>query len=187
MDACSVFTLSYRYILLYSICGTFMQYGNCEKDLRFSKRTFFTKYGMMQGMTKVYTHYVGLDPVDRILSIMYATTKTTRLRFMPASSPLEKWSGVRMPIHFRSTCVQKIRNEEYLRNIGVPDRFIDNLLKVSAAASSQTEDCLSLNLYIPTTPGEFSLYAIKKCTQTQTASTYKPHSCYFAVSLDFNV
>ena len=131
-----------------------MQYGKCEKELRFSKRKFFTKYGVMQGMTKVYNHSVGLDPVIRILSIMYATTKTTRLRFMPPSSPLEKWSGVRMPIHFRSTCVQKIHKEEYLRNVA--DRLIERLLKVSAAASSQTEDCLTLNLYIPTTPGEFS-------------------------------
>ena len=160
MDACSVFTMSYRYILLYIICVKFMQYGKCEIDLRFSKRKFFTKYGVMQGMTKVYNHSVGLDPVDRILSIMYATTKTTRLRFMPPSSPLEKWSGVRMPIHFRSTCVQKIRNEEYFRNIGVPDRLIDRLLKVSAVASSQTEDCLTLNLYIPTTPGELYLYTM---------------------------
>ena len=169
MDSWSIFKLPYRYILLYIICGIFIQYGKCEKDLRFSKRKFFTKYGMMQGMTKVYNHTTGLDPVDRILSIMYATTKTTRLRFMPPSSPLEKWSGIRMPIHFRSACVQKIRNEEYLRNVGVPDRLIDRLLKVAAAASSQTEDCLTLNLYIPTTPGEFC-----SCT-TKCALRHKMH------------
>ena len=172
-------------MILYTICGMFIQDGKCETDLRFSKRTFFTRYGMMQGMTKEYNSIIGLDPVDRILSIMYATTKTTRLRFMPASSPLEKWSGIRMPIHFRSTCVQKIRNEEYLRDVGVPDHLIDRLLKVAAAASSQTEDCLTLNLYIPTTPGELCSYIIIMCTQTQSASIYKAPSCNFAVSVGY--
>ena len=185
MDACSIFKLSYRYVLLYIIYGIFIQYGKCEKDLRFSTRTFSTRYGMMQGMTKEYNSIIGLDPVDRILSIMYATTKTTRLRFMPASSPLEKWTGIRMPIHFRSTCVQKIRNEENLRNVGVPDRLIDRLLKVEAAASSQTEDCLTLNLYIPTTPGESCSYIIIMCTQTQSASIEKGFSCNFVVSFGY--
>ena len=176
MDACSIFTLSYRYILLYIVCGIFIKYGKCVKDLKFSDKTFFTKYGMMQGMTKVYNHNTGLDPVDRILSIMYATTKTTRLRFMPPSSPLEKWSGIRMPIHFRSACAQKIRNKEYLRNAGVSDRLIVRLLKIAAAASSQREDCLTLNLYIPTTPGEFCSYTIIMWTQAQNASIFKTSS-----------
>ncbi|KAK3096161.1 hypothetical protein FSP39_023892 [Pinctada imbricata] len=129
---------------------TCYEFAQCtDKDLRVSKRIFTSTYGVIQGMIKEYPEESELTSVDNILGIMYASTRNTRLRFLPPSSPLDKWLDTRVAFTFRAVCQQDISIAERLKARGPPHKIKQFILRNRNSSKSQTEDCLTLNLYIP--------------------------------------
>jgi carboxylesterase type B len=95
----------------------------------------------------------GLCNVEVLSGVEYGTIRRQMLRFMPPVSSLEKWLGNRIftNISYRGVCPQTNRSdlEHYIRQ----DKKFENLYKRRSdnMCYRQQDDCLSLNLYIPTT------------------------------------
>ena len=115
---------------------------------RLSPRTVTTKYGQMRGALVEFPN-PDLHPVEAYLGLEYATTLRSQMRFMPPVSPSERWSSIRATFSQRSVCPQTIMNEKELLK-QVPVGVVEKRKRMSAFVMSQTEECLSLSIYIPT-------------------------------------
>lgn len=116
---------------------------------------YITRYGNLRGMCISLTDK-GLCNVEVLSGVEYGTIRRQMLRFMPPVSSLEKWLGNRIftNISYRGVCPQTNRShlEHYIRQ----GKRLDNIYKRGKGKHDnllyhQEEDCLSLNLYIPTT------------------------------------
>ena len=65
-----------------------------------SDRVVTTNYGKLRGV-QIDFHGSKLQPVEGYLGIQYASLHGGALRFMPPTSPTEKWDGVRIANSFR--------------------------------------------------------------------------------------
>uniref|UniRef100_A0A4W4FTZ6 Neuroligin 3b n=1 Tax=Electrophorus electricus TaxID=8005 RepID=A0A4W4FTZ6_ELEEL len=99
--------------------------------------TVNTALGRLRGM-RLAVPAEGLGPVEP-------------KRFMPPDAP-SAWSGVRNATRFPPVCPQNIRNA--VPDIMMPIWATYNLDTVATYLQEQSEDCLYLNIYIPTQSGE---------------------------------
>lgn len=117
-------------------------------------RLYITRYGNLRGTCIALTNK-GLCSVEVLSGVEYGTIRRQMLRFMPPVSSLEKWLGNRIftNISYRGVCPQTNRSgEQYIRQDKKPeDRYKRGNTKPNNFPFHQQEDCLSLNLYIPTT------------------------------------
>lgn len=95
-----------------------------------------------------------LGPVDQYLGVPYAAPPIGEKRFMPPEPP-PSWSGIRNATHFSPVCPQNIHNA--VPEIMLPIWFTSNLDIVATYIQDPNEDCLYLNIYIPTEDGESPL------------------------------
>ncbi|CAH2316577.1 neuroligin-3 isoform X3 [Pelobates cultripes] len=109
-------------------------------------QTVNTNYGKLRG-TRVPLPNEILGPVDQYLGVPYAASPVGEKRFLPPEPP-PSWSGIRNATHFSPVCPQNIQNA--VPDIMMPVWFTSNLDTVTGYLQEQNEDCLYLNIYVPT-------------------------------------
>jgi len=86
--------------------------------------------------------------VEAFLGLQYASLIDGELRFMPPTSSMEKWDGVRVALKFRPVCPQRVPDVNRLQR-DVPTERVDHIKRLLPFLDKQTEDCLNLNIYVP--------------------------------------
>ena len=112
--------------------------------------TVNTQYGKLRGVRVPLPSEI-LGPVDQYLGVPYAASPVGEKRFMPPEPP-SSWSGIKNATHFAPVCPQNIHNA--VPEIMMPIWFTFNLDIVTTYIQDQHEDCLYLNIYVPTEDGE---------------------------------
>ena len=109
-----------------------------------------TKYGRLRGSLVEFPKdsYVPLKPVEAYLGIHYAALKRNNLRFMPPTSPQTRWRNVHAASRVASVCPQQYLREKQLSSY-LPRGTAEVLTRIGTFTKDQNEDCLSLNLYVP--------------------------------------
>ncbi|XP_064166490.1 neuroligin-4, X-linked isoform X1 [Anguilla rostrata] len=106
-----------------------------------------TNYGKLRGLKTPLPNEI-LGPVEQYLGIPYAAPPTGTRRFQ-APEPPSSWPGIRNATQFASVCPQYLE-DRYLLNDMLPVWFTANLDTVVTYVQDQNEDCLYLNIYVPT-------------------------------------
>uniref|UniRef100_A0AAR2KD94 Carboxylesterase type B domain-containing protein n=1 Tax=Pygocentrus nattereri TaxID=42514 RepID=A0AAR2KD94_PYGNA len=108
--------------------------------------TVNTHYGKLRGVRVPLPSEI-LGPVDQYLGVPYAAPPTGEKRFLPPEPP-SSWSGIKNATQFAPVCPQNIHNA--VPEIMMPIWFTFNLDIVATYIQDQNEDCLYLNIYVPT-------------------------------------
>ncbi|XP_051513516.1 neuroligin-3-like isoform X2 [Myxocyprinus asiaticus] len=108
--------------------------------------TVNTQYGKLRGVRVPLPSEI-LGPVDQYLGVPYAAPPVGEKRFLPPEPP-SSWSGIKNGTHFAPVCPQNIHNA--VPEIMMPIWFTFNLDIVATYIQDQNEDCLYLNIYVPT-------------------------------------
>ncbi|XP_039550103.1 neuroligin-3a isoform X2 [Pimephales promelas] len=114
--------------------------------------TVNTQYGKLRGVRVPLPSEI-LGPVDQYLGVPYAAPPVGEKRFLPPEPP-SSWSGIKNATHFAPVCPQNIHNA--VPEIMMPIWFTFNLDIVATYIQDQNEDCLYLNIYVPTEDGTHS-------------------------------
>ncbi|XP_010578727.1 PREDICTED: neuroligin-4, X-linked isoform X2 [Haliaeetus leucocephalus] len=109
-----------------------------------------TNYGKIRGLRTPLPNEI-LGPVEQYLGVPYASPPTGERRFQPPEPP-SSWTGVRNATQFAAVCPQYL-DERSLLNDMLPVWFTANLDTVVTYVQDQNEDCLYLNIYVPTEDG----------------------------------
>lgn len=109
-----------------------------------------TKYGKLRGSLVEFPKdaYLPLKPVEAYLGIPYAALKRNNLRFMPPTSPQQRWKGIHAASRVSAVCPQKLLREKPLSAF-LPQGTVEVLTRIGTFTKDQKEDCLTLNLYVP--------------------------------------
>ncbi|KAI5104553.1 neuroligin 2b isoform X1, partial [Silurus meridionalis] len=105
-----------------------------------------TNYGKLRGLKKELNNEI-LGPVEQYLGVPYATPPIGDRRFQPPEAP-GSWPEVRNATQFASVCPQNLHG--VLPEIMLPVWFTDSLDVAATYIQNQSEDCLYLNIYVPT-------------------------------------
>ncbi|KAM6949295.1 LOW QUALITY PROTEIN: neuroligin-2a [Aplochiton taeniatus] len=108
-----------------------------------------TNYGRLRGLKKDLNNEI-LGPVEQYLGVPYATAPIGDRRFQPPEAP-GSWQEVRNATQFAPVCPQNVHG--VLPEIMLPVWFTDNLDVAAGYIQNQSEDCLYLNIYVPTEDG----------------------------------
>ncbi|RXM28257.1 Neuroligin-1 [Acipenser ruthenus] len=106
-----------------------------------------TTYGKVRGFKKELSNEI-LGPVIQFLGVPYAAPPTGERRFQPPEPP-SSWSEIRNATQFPPVCPQTVV-EGRLPEVMLPVWFTNSLDIVSTYVQDQSEDCLFLNMYVPT-------------------------------------
>ncbi|TMS20011.1 Neuroligin-1 [Larimichthys crocea] len=106
-----------------------------------------TVYGKLRGIKKELNNEI-LGPVVQFLGVPYAAPPTGERRFQPPEPPAS-WPEIRNATHFAPVCPQSIV-EGRLPDVMLPVWFTNSIDIVSTYVQDQSEDCLYLNIYVPT-------------------------------------
>ncbi|KPP79346.1 hypothetical protein Z043_101079 [Scleropages formosus] len=109
-----------------------------------------TNYGKLRGLKTPLPNEI-LGPVEQYLGIPYASPPTGERRFQPPEPPTS-WPGIRNATQFAPVCPQYLE-DRFLLNDMLPVWFTANLDTVVTYVQDQNEDCLYLNIYVPTEDG----------------------------------
>ncbi|XP_072517275.1 neuroligin-1 isoform X2 [Salminus brasiliensis] len=109
-----------------------------------------TVYGKLRGFKKELNNEI-LGPVIQFLGVPYAAPPVGERRFQPPEPPVP-WPDVRNATQFGPVCPQTIL-EGRLPDVMLPVWFTNSLEVVSSYVQDQSEDCLFLNIYVPTEDG----------------------------------
>lgn len=112
-----------------------------------SQRIVSTQYGKLRGIlvTPPGRH---LPQVEAFLGLEYASLLGGELRFMPPTSPVGRWEGVRTAVKFKPVCPQRLPDLDELQRRH-PVYVVDHFRRLLPFLERQQEDCLSLNVYVP--------------------------------------
>ncbi|KAL2079067.1 hypothetical protein ACEWY4_024811 [Coilia grayii] len=110
-----------------------------------------TNYGKLRGVKKELNNEI-LGPVEQFLGVPYATAPIGDRRFQPPEAP-GSWQDVRNATQFAPVCPQNIHG--VLPEIMLPVWFTDSLDVAATYVQNQSEDCLYLNIYVPTEDGKW--------------------------------
>jgi len=86
--------------------------------------------------------------VEAFFGLQYASLLGGELRFMPPTSSMEKWDGVRVALNFRPVCPQRVPDVNRLQR-DVPTERVDHVKRLLPFLDKQSEECLNLNVYVP--------------------------------------
>nr|ADB12618.1 neuroligin 2a [Danio rerio] len=111
--------------------------------------TVTTNYGKLRGIKKELNNEI-LGPVEQYLGVPYATAPIGDRRFQPPEAP-GSWQEVRNATQFAPVCPQNVHG--VLPEIMLPVWFTDSLDVAATYIQNQSEDCLYLNVYVPTEDG----------------------------------
>uniref|UniRef100_A0A0N5AJH8 COesterase domain-containing protein n=1 Tax=Syphacia muris TaxID=451379 RepID=A0A0N5AJH8_9BILA len=119
---------------------------------RSNLRRVQTSFGIVEGEI-VYPGVDGLPPVVQFLGIPYGMAPTGQSRFnMVRSAP--KWSNIpKQTTHLKSVCIQELPELSTSNGLKLTStqRF-DFMHRMYPKLAVQSEDCLYMNLYVPTNP-----------------------------------
>uniref|UniRef100_A0A3Q3KPU4 Neuroligin 4 X-linked a n=1 Tax=Mastacembelus armatus TaxID=205130 RepID=A0A3Q3KPU4_9TELE len=110
-----------------------------------------TNYGKLRGVKVTLPNEI-LGPVEQYLGIPYALAPTGERRFQPPEPPMS-WPGIRNATQFAPVCPQFLE-DRFLLNDMLPVWFTANLDTLVTYVQEQSEDCLYLNIYVPTEDGK---------------------------------
>ncbi|XP_053436944.1 neuroligin-4, X-linked isoform X1 [Nycticebus coucang] len=106
-----------------------------------------TNYGKIRGLRTPLPNEI-LGPVEQYLGVPYASPPTGERRFQPPEPP-SSWTGVRNATQFAAVCPQHLDERSLLHDM-LPVWFTANLDTLMTYVQDQNEDCLYLNIYVPT-------------------------------------
>ncbi|KAF3706439.1 Neuroligin-4, X-linked [Channa argus] len=106
-----------------------------------------TNYGKLRGLKLTLPNEI-LGPVEQYLGIPYALAPIGERRFQPPEPPMS-WPGIRNATQFAPVCPQFLE-DRFLLNDMLPVWFTANLDTLVTYVQEQSEDCLYLNIYVPT-------------------------------------
>ncbi|XP_061681509.1 neuroligin-1 isoform X2 [Syngnathoides biaculeatus] len=106
-----------------------------------------TTNGKLRGIKKELNNEI-LGPVIQFLGVPFAAPPTGEHRFQPPE-PSVPWPDIHNATHFAPVCPQNIV-EGRLPDVMLPVWFTNSIEVVSAYIQDQSEDCLYLNIYVPT-------------------------------------
>ncbi|KAM7225998.1 hypothetical protein CapIbe_023975 [Capra ibex] len=106
-----------------------------------------TNYGKIRGLRTPLPNEI-LGPVEQYLGVPYASPPTGERRFQPPEPP-SSWTGVRNATQFPAVCPQHLDERSLLHDM-LPVWFTANLDTLMTYVQDQNEDCLYLNIYVPT-------------------------------------
>uniref|UniRef100_A0A671LNA6 Neuroligin-4, X-linked-like n=1 Tax=Sinocyclocheilus anshuiensis TaxID=1608454 RepID=A0A671LNA6_9TELE len=109
--------------------------------------TVTTNYGKLRGLHVALPSEI-LGPVEQYLGVPYAMPPTGQRRFQ-APEPPASWPGIRNATQFAPVCPQYLEDRLLLTDM-LPVWFTANLDTVATYVHEQSEDCLYLNIYVPT-------------------------------------
>lgn len=110
-----------------------------------------TAHGRIRGiLTPLPSDLLG--PVIEYLGVPYARPPTGDRRFQPPEPPLP-WPGTRNVTQFAPVCPQSLDERGMLGDM-MPSWLTANLDIAATYLTHQSEDCLYLNIYVPTEEGE---------------------------------
>ena len=115
---------------------------------RLGQRVVNTKLGKYRGVLTEFTGYSRLPDIEVFYGLRYASLRNGLIRFMPPSSNYYKWNSVRTVSKVGKVCPQIRQKRVYLRGEAL-NLTVSNSLSDSKAFQNQTEDCLTLNLFVP--------------------------------------
>ncbi|XP_063751873.1 neuroligin-2b isoform X2 [Eleginops maclovinus] len=122
--------------------------SSCQRvDLKYP--IVSTGYGKIRGIRKELNNEI-LGPVEQFLGVPYATAPVGERRFQPPEAP-GSWQEIRNATQFAPVCPQNVHG--VLPEIMLPVWFTDNLDAAATYVQNQSEDCLYLNIYVPTEDG----------------------------------
>ncbi|KAB0403962.1 hypothetical protein E2I00_010209 [Balaenoptera physalus] len=110
-----------------------------------------TNYGKIRGLRTPLPNEI-LGPVEQYLGVPYASPPTGERRFQPPEPP-SSWTGVRNATQFAAVCPQHLDERSLLHDM-LPIWFTANLDTLMTYVQDQNEDCLYLNIYVPTEDGD---------------------------------
>lgn len=113
-----------------------------------------TNYGKIRGLRTPLPNEI-LGPVEQYLGVPYASPPTGERRFQPPEPP-SSWTGLRNATQFAAVCPQHLDERSLLHDM-LPIWFTANLDTLMTYVQDQSEDCLYLNIYVPTEDGKRSL------------------------------
>ncbi|XP_049588066.1 neuroligin-1 isoform X4 [Syngnathus scovelli] len=109
-----------------------------------------TTNGKLRGIKKDLNNEI-LGPVVQFLGVPFAAPPTGERRFQPPET-LAPWPDIRNATRFAPVCPQNIV-EGRLPDVMLPVWFTNSIDVVSSYVQDQSEDCLYLNIYVPTEDG----------------------------------
>ena len=123
-----------------------------------SSRVVQTQYGPVRDVliTLPNSH---LHDVEAYLGLQYASLLDGDLRFMPPTSPMEKWDTVKVAMKFRPVCPQRLPDIEALQK-RLPIGRVEHFERLIPFLEDQAEECLNLNVYVPTGKNALQLLSI---------------------------
>lgn len=110
-------------------------------------REVAVKQGRLKGIVRVMHPQSGLKNVDQYLGIPYAEAPVGSRRFMPPGAPVP-WTGLKMAIKMSPVCPQNLPTLNNVNNNYSKGRY-DQLKRLLPYLKVESEDCLYLNLYVP--------------------------------------
>jgi neuroligin len=116
---------------------------------RYSSRIVETKTGAIRGII-LELNSRHLEPVEVFKGVPYAAPPVGELRYRPPAPPLV-WSGTRLADTFGAVCPQRypdISNRSAAL-LSMPRGRYHHLKRLVPLLTTQSEDCLFLNLYVP--------------------------------------
>lgn len=119
-----------------------------------------------------------LGPVIQYLGVPYARPPTGDRRFQPPEPPLP-WPGIRNVTQFAPVCPQSLDERSILGDM-MPSWLTANLDIAATYLTHQSEDCLYLNIYVPTEEGEWT----QRCTSTSTRPNYRPRLLFLSTQMN---
>ncbi|XP_034019942.1 neuroligin-2a isoform X2 [Thalassophryne amazonica] len=127
-------------------CALVFDLASCQKMDPSKHPVISTNYGKLRGIKKDLNNEI-LGPVEQYLGVPYATAPIGDRRFQPPEAP-GSWQEIRNATQFAPVCPQNVHG--VLPEIMLPVWFTDNLDVAAGYIQNQSEDCLYLNVYVPT-------------------------------------
>jgi hypothetical protein len=135
------------FLLLYADVGRFSAVNARLPTAQMSPRVIQTTQGKLRGIL-IARPGRQLPPVEAYLGLQYASTLGSDLRFMPPTSSMEKWEGIRVSMRFRPVCPQPVPDLDELAK-RMPRGRVDHFRRLVPFIEKQNEECLYLNIYTP--------------------------------------
>uniref|UniRef100_A0A182M3Z0 Carboxylesterase type B domain-containing protein n=1 Tax=Anopheles culicifacies TaxID=139723 RepID=A0A182M3Z0_9DIPT len=127
------------------------QQGYDPRDGTPYTRDIAVKQGILRGFVRVMHPQSGLKNVDQFLGIPYAEAPVGSRRFMPPSAPIP-WNGLKMATKLSPVCPQNLPSLNNANNNYSKGRY-DQIKRLLPYLKVESEDCLYLNLYVPSYDG----------------------------------
>uniref|UniRef100_A0A3B3Z6Y3 Carboxylesterase type B domain-containing protein n=1 Tax=Periophthalmus magnuspinnatus TaxID=409849 RepID=A0A3B3Z6Y3_9GOBI len=141
------FSWNFRLLLFYYFFFLQVLLSNAQQTIP----VISTAQGRIRGiLTPLPSDLLG--PVVQYLGVPYARPPIGERRFQPPE-PALPWPGIRNATQFAPVCPQSLDERNMLTDM-MPSWLTANLNIADTYLTQQSEDCLYLNIYVPTEEGE---------------------------------